>query len=547
MFPTRPPHASRAALLLPILAFAAACATSAEGTDATTVTDPVPLIDGLGEHHYAISTDDSLAQRYFDQGLRLTYAFNHAEAVRAFDEAARLDPDCAMCYWGTALALGPNINVPMDSASGARAYEAVRKALAASNATERERALIAALAERYTAVPPANRATLDSAYARAMADVVRRYPDDLEAATLYAEAMMDLTPWNYWTKDAKPRTGTAEILASLERVVDRNPMHPGACHFYIHAVEAMQPDRAVPCAERLAATMPAAGHIVHMPGHIYIRVGRYADAIQANIHAVHADETYIGDQRPSGVYPAMYYPHNYHFLAFAAMLSGRSQQALDAAARVVEKTPPELARAVPELQGLVPYRHLLLATFGRWEEVIAAPVPPTDLRVSTGLAHYARGLAFSASGRPAEAAAALDSVRHSASQVVVEPARTVLTIAVRALAGDIALKRGDTQKGIADLRAAVELEDQLSYMEPPYWHQPVRHLLGAALLDIGRNAEAERVYLEDLRKLPENGWSLRGLSRALVAQNKLAEAAEVDERYETTWGGGDVRLGSSRF
>ena len=520
---------------LAVLAASVACAPRTDG-DAATVEPRVPLLEGLGEHHYAISTDVPLAQQYFDQGLRLTYAFNHAEAVRAFEEAARLDPACAMCFWGKALALGPNINAPMDSASGAAAYEAIQSARAASNATERERALIEALASRYAQVPPAARASLDSAWARAMADVVRRYPDDLEAATLYAESLMDLTPWAYWNADGTPRPGTNELIGSLERVMQRNAAHPGACHFYIHAVEATYPERALPCAERLAALMPAAGHLVHMPGHIYIRVGRYADAIQANIHAVHSDETYISDQRPTGIYPAMYYPHNYHFLAFAALLAGRSEQALDAAAKVVEKTPVDLARAVPELQPMLPYLHLVRATFGRWEDVISAPVPPADLVVSYGLAQYARGLAFAATSRMPDAVTALDSVKAAVAKTTAQPAKTVLTIAQHALAGDIARARGDLPAAITAMRAAVALEDGLTYMEPPYWHMPVRHMLGAALLEAGRAAEAESVYREDLKRFPENGWSLNGLAKALSAQGRRADAAEADQRYAKAWG-----------
>lgn len=533
--------------ILALTVLAAGCAPRADRADAVTVDPRVPLLDGLGEHHYAISTDVPLAQQYFDQGLRLTYAFNHAEAVRAFEEAARLDPDCAMCWWGKALALGPNINAPMDSASGVAAYEAVQQARSAKNATERERALIEALGQRYTAVPPAARAALDSAYARAMGEVVRRYPDDLEAATLYAESMMDLTPWAYWNADGTPRPGTEEVVASLTRVMERNAAHPGACHFYIHAVEAMHPERALPCAERLAALMPAAGHLVHMPGHIYIRVGRYADAIQANIHAVHSDETYINDQRPTGIYPAMYYPHNYHFLAFASLLSGRGQQALDAAAKVVEKTPVELARTVPELQPLVPYLHLVQASFGRWDDVLAAPVPPADLLVSNGLAHYARGLAFAATRRPGEADSALAAVREAAAKTNAQPAKTVLSIAEHALAGEIARARGDLPAAIAAMEAAVRLEDGLTYMEPPYWHMPVRHLLGAALLEAGRPVDAERVYREDLKRFPENGWSLNGLAKSLSAQGKRTEAAEVEARFAKAWPQADATPATSRF
>jgi tetratricopeptide (TPR) repeat protein len=297
---------------------------------------PAPLYDDLGAHGYAVQTTDPEAQRYFDQGMRLYYAFNHAESIRSFEEAAAIDPSCAMCYWGIALAYGPNINAPIDSASSVAAHEAVQKAVQAAPSDARERALIEALATRYSATPPADRAPLDSAYSRAMGDVARQYPDDLEIATLYAESVMDLSPWNYWT-NGQPRAQTNEILAHLENVIMQNPQHPGACHFYIHAVEAAQPDRAVACAERLASLMPGAGHIVHMPAHIYIRVGRWADAIRANEHAVHTDESYISDQQPApGVYTMGYYPHNYHFLSFAAFMAGQAEQAIGAARAVVQ-------------------------------------------------------------------------------------------------------------------------------------------------------------------------------------------------------------------
>ena len=287
--------------------------------------DTVPLYDDLGSHHLAVTTTSQRAQAYFDQGLRLVYGFNHGEAIRAFREAARLDPSCAMCWWGVALAYGPHVNGGMDSAAGVAAWEALNKARAArAKASPRERDYIDALSARYSADAPADRARLDSAYARAMGKLVAKYPDDLDAATLYAEALMDLSPWHYWNADGTPRPDTRTIVLQLERVVAAKPDHPGACHYYIHAVEAVEPEKAVPCAERLAKLMPGAGHMVHMPGHIYIRTGRWNDAIRANEHAIHADETYIAMEKPQGLYPIGYYPHNYHFLAFAATMAGRS-------------------------------------------------------------------------------------------------------------------------------------------------------------------------------------------------------------------------------
>ncbi|MGH7543361.1 MAG: hypothetical protein ACREK7_05430, partial [Gemmatimonadota bacterium] len=300
--------------------------------------DTVPLYDDLGDHHYGISTENPLTQQYFDQGLRLVWAFNHAEAIRAFEEAARLDPDCAMCWWGIAYAYGPNINAPMDSTAGVAAWNAVQEALARKDhANEREDAFIDAVAQRYAEVPPVERAALDSAWARAMDEVAERFPDDLEAATVDADARMNLSPWNYWTPEGELRPGHDVTLDRLERAIAADSTHPGACHLFIHAVEAAEPERAVPCAERLAGLMPGAGHIVHMPAHIYIRVGRYSDAIDANVHAVHQDETFIMDTGPTGIYPAFYYPHNYHFLSFASMHGGQGQRALETAREAAAK------------------------------------------------------------------------------------------------------------------------------------------------------------------------------------------------------------------
>lgn len=370
-----------------------------------TISDSVPLYDDLGDHHYEITTSEPLVQAYFDQGLRLYYAFNHQEAVRSFRAAQELDSECVMCWWGEAIAWGPNINLPMDSASGVAAHAAVQRALEALEAregtSERERAFVEALARRYAPDPPPERTALDSAYARAMEDVSRRWPVDPEAAVLYAEAEMTLRPWDHWTEDEEPYPGIPAALAKLEGVMDRNPDHPGACHFYIHAVEKVDPDRAVPCAERLADLMPGAGHLVHMPGHIYIRVGRYLDAIRANEHAVHADETYIQDQRPGmGVYTAGYYPHNYDFMAFAATMAGRSGQAVEAARKMTGVVPEEMHRA----PGMTFVQHFLTrplqvyVRFGLWEELLRAAEPAEDLHHARGMWRYARGRALVATG-----------------------------------------------------------------------------------------------------------------------------------------------------
>ena len=485
----------------------------------------VRLYDNLGEHHYAITTRAPQAQRYFDQGLRLYYAFNHAEAIRAFEEVTRLDPASPMGYYGIALSLGPNINLPMDADAARAAYAATQQALARiANASAREQALIRALARRYTADAPAERAALDKAYADALREVVRRFPGDLEARTLFAEALMSLSPWNYWTRDGKPRGSTPELLAQLEHVMAKNPDHPGANHFYIHAVEAMYPERAVAPAERLAGLMPGAGHIVHMPGHIYIRVGRYADAIEANEHAIHADETYIRDANPAmGIYVAGYYPHNYDFLAFAASMIGRERQAIAAAEKMVTLIAPEMLRA-PGMAFAQKHftRHLeMKVRFSRWQDILRAEAPPADAPFARAMWHYARGRANAALGNvPAAEAdlaqlrAARDDKALAAERLEFNTAGQILGIAAEVLAGHLAQAKDDEAAAIDHLRAAARIEDELTYGEPPEWSVPVRQELGRVLVEAGRLAEAEQAFREDLMRFPKNTWSLAGLQQA---------------------------------
>jgi tetratricopeptide (TPR) repeat protein len=515
----------------------------------TSPSDTLPLYTNLGSHHKAISTRVPATQRYFDQGLRLVYGFNHAEAIRAFQRAAELDPTCAMCYWGIALAYGPHVNAPMDSASGVAAYAAAQRALSLmSHATPHERAYIEAVAQRYAAVPPADRTQLDTLYSRAMGTVASTYADDLDAATLYAESLMDLRPWNYWRPDGTPYPGTDEIVRQLRKVISRNPNHPGACHYYIHAVEAVNPQAAVPCAERLARLMPGVGHMVHMPAHIYIRVGRWNDAVKANQHAIHTDEMFIEGQHPMGVYPLAYYPHNIHFLAFAATMAGRSAMAIEASRTLTSKVNLDAARQVGMLQEMLPYHALTLTTFGRWDDVLAEPLPPPDIRFPYAMAHYARGVAYAAKGQWADAQAALDTLTAiNAATPAGADSKTALSIAVHALLGEIANRHGDVNAGINHFREALTIEDAGLYFEPPKWYYPIRHSLGAALLKAGQYTEAEQVYREDLRRFPENGWSLLGLAQALHAQGKSKEAAAVDGRFRRAWAGADVTLVASRF
>jgi len=514
-------------------------------------TSAVPLYGDLGDHHYEITTSVPQAQAYFDQGLRLYYAFNHAEAIRSLGVAQRLDPSCAMCWWAEGLAWGPNINLAMDSASGVAAYAAAQKALELrAGASEKERALIDALAVRYAAVPPADRTALDGAYAEAMDRVHRRWPADTDVAVLAAESVMDLMPWDYWAEDGTPRPGMGEALGRLERVLSDNPRHPGACHFYIHAVEKVHPDRAVACAERLAALMPGAGHLVHMPGHIYIRVGRYLEAVQANEHAVHADETYIQDQQPGmGMYTAGYYPHNYDFMAFAAMMIGRSSEAIGAAEKVATLLPAEVF-GTPGMDFLQHWsvRPLQLRVrFARWEEILATPAPPSSRPHSLAVWHYAQGRALAATGDVAGARRHLEGLRTIVHGTALDGLRMefnrsadILAIAEGVLAGRIEAAAGRWDEAVAALREGVAAEDALLYGEPPEWTVPARQDLGAVQLAAGRAADAERTFREDLDRFPENGWSLGGLAASLRAQGRDREAAEVEARLQRVWRTADV-------
>ncbi|HSU14425.1 hypothetical protein [Longimicrobium sp.] len=513
--------------------------------------DSIPLFTNLGALHHAVTATPA-AQAYFDQGLRLMYGFNHEEAINSFRQGAKLDPDCAMCHWGIALALGPNINAPMDPSLEKQAADEVAAAQALSaRLTEPERAYIAAAARRYSASAGENRAPLDSAYAAAMRDVARRYPGDADAQALFAEAMLDLSPWDNWSSDGAPKPGTEELVAALEGALARHPDHPGACHFYIHAVEAsLHPERALACAERLPALMPGAGHLVHMPAHLYMRVGRYADATLANEHAAHTDQAYIADRQPKGMYP-FYLFHNLDFLRAAAAMEGRSAEAIGTAQGIVQQITPELARQVGQAEMSMPSHALALARFGRWSEVLAEPAPPADLRYALGIWHYARGLAFAGTGRFAEAAAELDSVTAIEASVPADKllgfhrAKDLLGIAHHALAGEIALRRGRAAEAVPHLEAAVRMQDALRYDEPPPWYYPVRQSLGAALLAANRPADAERAYRDDLLRNPKNGWSLYGLGQALRAQHK--DDAEIHRQFTAAWSRADVTLASSRF
>lgn len=539
----------RAAALVSI----AACSREQESDSVAQAGETrVPLYDNLGTLHFGITTSNPDAQKFFDQGLRLTFAFNHEEALNSFAEATRLDSTCAMCWWGIALAHGPNINAAMESTSVKPAYDAAtRAARHATNVSPAEDALIAALSTRYSA-SGADRTKLDSAYARAMRGVATQFPGDPTILTLFAESMLDLRPWNQWTKDGRPQPGTAEVVSALEGAIAIDSVHPGACHYYIHAVEASPtPRRAVPCAERLPRLMPGAGHLVHMPAHVYLRTGRYADAIRANEHALHADSAYLENRTPAGIYPLAYAPHNAHFLFSAASFAGMKARALASARDAASRVPLAVLKQYPGFELFTPAPYFAMAQFGDWDAMLSTPAPDTALEYTTGMWHYARGLAFSGKGRPTDAAREADQVERIAAvlpkdQVVFafHSAPGLLRLAAHVLRGDIAEKRGTLADAITHYRAAMAAEDSLLYDEPPPWYQPVRHFLGAALLRQGNAAAAERAYLEDLRRFPENGWSLYGLSQALKAQRK--PATDVDARLARAWSSSDVKLTASR-
>ena len=493
-----------------------------------------PELTGLGTLHMPVTTSVPQAQRFFDQGLRLLYAFNHAEAIRAFREAARLDPGLAMAHWGQAIALGPNLNAPMTQENGRQAYAAIRQARALSASRDPPRAgthrgAVAAI-RRPTAkaiAPPSNRA-----YAGAMQKAADRFEDDPDIQTLFADAQMNTMPWDYWQKDGTAKPETARILTVLETVIARQPDHAGALHYHIHLLEASaDPDRAEASADRLGSLMPAAGHMVHMPAHIYIRVGRYADAAEANVRAIAADEDYLAQCQAQGLYPVSYYPHNLHFLWAAATFEGRRAVAVDTARRLAEKVPHHHAGALAWTADYPVTPMLAYARFGMWQELLTEPKPPANEPYAIGVWHYGRGLGFVARGRLDAAATELTSLKavmkHQAFTTTLKdlPMLTNLQIASRILEGELSLRRGNADAAIAALREAVKIEDGIPYNEPPVWHHPPRQILGAILLEAGRPADAEAVYREDLKRFRENGWSLFGLAKSLEAQQQVERGA----------------------
>jgi tetratricopeptide (TPR) repeat protein len=549
-------------LVVPVVALIAACSPKAE-TDAELVARAgAPLFSGMGEFHRTIDTKDPGAQRYFDQGMVLAFGFNHAESIRSFRAGQKLDPECAMCFWGEALATGPNINVTakgkavMSADEQTAAWAALEKAKAVSaNKPQVERDLIAALEKRYATSPVEDRTAYDQAYAEALGALVTKYPADDDIAAMYGEAWMNTMPWNYWSDATTPRPEITPVIAKLEETIARSPEHPLALHLYIHAMEASAtPEKAEKASDALLKLVPGSGHLVHMPAHIYWRVGRYNDAAQANVEAARLDEEYIRQCNAQGFYPAMYYPHNIHFLWSASSMQGQSKVALEAARKLADNVSLEQIDQFPTVEFFKTVPLLSLVQFGRWNEILEEPQPRADLGYSNAIWHYTRGIAYANKGDLTAARkehALLVPLKANPKVMVLDgndyPASQLLAIADNLLQGEIAMIEGDLRRAISKYEAAVAEQDALPYTEPPFWYYPTRQSLGLALMKAGRAKDAQTVYEKDLQQYPHNGWSTFGLIAALEAQGKTAEAAQHREHFKAMWQFADVELTGSRL
>lgn len=511
---------------------------------------PVRLYDGIGSHQHIIKTSSPEAQKYFSQGLVLLYGFNHDEALRSFERAAQLDPKSPMPLWGMALVLGANYNDPGSGDRNQKAHETIQKALGMiGNVPAPEQAYVKALATRYAADPKADPRGLALAYKNAMADLVRRYPDDLDAATLYAESLMNLNPWKLWTSDGKAAEGTEEIIRVLEGVLRRNPHHPGANHYFIHAVEAgPNPERALPSAERLKALVPAAGHLVHMPGHIYLRTGDFEAAAVTNVAAVESDRRMLAQSGASGIYPAMYFNHNFHFIAYARAEQGRHEEAMKAAREMAANVKPYLKEmAMLEAFAAVPL--MTMARNERWNEILAEPEPDAPAGVLRALWHFSRTLAYAGMKDAAKAKAERTKFETARTSLPADmpwgannTAKQVFDLAARQLDARLAELNGDREKAIALWRDAVRIQDELVYDEPPAWYYPVRESLAATLYRAGKHAEAEAMFRENLDRYPRNPRSLFGLIEALRAQGKNESVEWVTRELDSVWKPAGVKL-----
>ncbi|HLW34396.1 MAG TPA: hypothetical protein VKS98_01950 [Chthoniobacterales bacterium] len=515
---------------------------------------PVRIIPGLGEVHHPVSTKNKQAQQFFDQGMKFVYGFNHDEARRSFMRAAELDPKLAMAHWGVALTLGPNYNLPVDPERERAGYDAVQRAVALKqNASEPEQAYIDALTVRYSNDPNADLHALDRAYADAMGKLAARYPDDLDAATLFAESMMNLNPWKLWTADGKPAEGTDEIVSTLESVLKRDPNHLGANHYYIHAVEAStHPERALPSAARLEKLAPAEGHLAHMPSHIYARVGDHAASARCNAAAMVADKKFLEQTHEQGFYRLMYYSHNMHFLAFADCMRGDFAGARTAADQLVNNVKLGV-KAIPMLEGFMPTPILVLIAFERWQDILKFPQPESSLGLTNAVWHSARGIAFANLGKTEEAEKEQKAFRDLVAKLpaddmydMLNTRGAVFKIHDDVLAAAIAHSRHDDNAAVDLLKQAVAGEDALSYSEPPAWYPPVRPTLGRLLLTMNRADDAEKVFREDLERTSRDARSLSGLRDALKAQKRDYEAEQIDQQFRAAWKSAEVGNASSR-
>ena len=540
----------------PILALALALALSALLTACSTHAPQGHVFEGFGGYHRSVSTSSPQAQDLVDQALQLLYGYNHDEAIRSFTEATRIDPDCLMAWWGIAYANGLHINNPeMSEAQSRAAWEAAQEGLARlEHGSPAEQALMRAVATRYAWPVPEDRAHLDQAYADAMGEAWAAFPDDADVGALYAESLMDLQPWDLWTAEGQPKGRTLEIVRVLERTLELDPLHPGANHFYIHTVEASnEPERAVAAADRLVDLVPGSGHLVHMPSHVYTRVGRYADAADANERAIAADRAYFA-VAPEPDFYSLYYVHNVHFLAYAAMMEGRYAKAMEAARRLEAEVPPAFLENYVELaDGLMSTPLHVMIRFGRWDKILVEPEAPEFRLLSRAQRRYARGVALAALGRTDEAREEQEAFEELAARVPEDwkvgnnDAGDVLELCRHMLEGEILFREGRLDDCFEVLERGAELEDALVYDEPPGWMQPVRHALGALLMAAGRPAEAERVYRTDLEKNPRNGWSLLGLEQSLASQGRATESNEVASLREAAWNRADVTPSSSCY
>lgn len=518
-----------------------------------------PLFEGLGKTEFSINPKVPEAQRYFRQGLMLAFAFNHAEAARSFYEATRIDPGCAICYWGYAYVLGPNYNAGMEKENFGRAYDASRNALALSEySSPEEKALIVALTARYAEDPPEDRSHLDQAYAEAMRKVYEQFPENNDVAVLFAESLLDLHPWDLYEPDGSPKAWTPEITAVLEKVMARAPDHPGAHHFYIHAVEASaNPEIGLTSARTLGELVPGAGHLVHMPSHIFINTGHYHEGSLANIKAVRVDSSYVEACHAQGFYPLALYPHNYHFLATTATLEGNGKRAMDAAWKVSGKTNLNLmhdsAWAAVQHYYLIPYH--VAVKFGKWDEILRMNNIDSTLTYPACTRHYARGMAWLGKGRTdmaREELTVLDSLMQDPEIKdmtiwSVNKVYDVVSISRDVLEGEILAREGNFEESVQILNRAAEVEDGLNYNEPPDWIFSVRHHLGAVLLEAGRFQEAIAVYHDDLLRFPSNGWALNGLYQAYAGAGQADNADHAREQFQAAWQWSDTPISSSRI